>query len=570
TAGGGASAGAARPELPLTIQGAIQSRLDHLPADEKDLLKRAAVFEERFWSEALVAMGVPDPAPLLARLRRRDLVAPRPGSTLGGQTEWCFRQALVRDVACGMLTGAQREALHRAAAAWLEGLADGAPEAIAAQLDAAGDGAAAAPWWVRAVEAADARGDSEGVLAHSERALPHVGDPDLLFKLHDLRYLANYYLGRVEAQDESMRALEALAGRAKNVADRRSKRRRGHYLRRRGQIAEVLAFYEADLVQARAAGDAVWEVLALSGLGGTMADAGRPAEGQVHTDRAVELARRVGDPFYVATAAEGCGYTAGVTGDAMRAYELYREAARLYDATGDVRRAATARSNAGVSLMVFAAWGEAKRELEASLIACTRLGLLRTRGYALANLSQAYANLGDFAAARAAADESIAVADRTKEARLRVAARYHRALVQQLAGDHAGARADLQAALADPLAGPMEADMRTLLALGLLAEGDARGALAEARRAVDLREQSGALEFLAVEMYLCAFDALAALGRPAEARPFATRAADLVRRRAATMNEATLRGHYLAHPPHARALQLDGEPAPPAAGAAGA
>jgi tetratricopeptide (TPR) repeat protein len=555
---GGAAGATATAELPLTVQGAIQSRLDHLPADEKDLLKRAAIFRDRFWSEALVALGVPDPAPLLARLRRRDLVSPRPSSGLAGCNEWACRQALVRDVAYAMLTEDQRRALHLAAGTWLETRPDAAPEEVAEQHESAGDPDRALDWWARAVESADARGDSEAVLAHSDHVVGRLSDPARAFNMHDQRYLAAYYLGRTEVATREMVALDGLTGKVDRKMDIRQFRRRGHYLRRRGRLPEVLQFYEKDLEQARAAGDPVWEVLALAGLGGTLADVGRPLEGQALAEHGLVVARKVGDPFYIASAAEGAAYTAGVLGtDIARTFELYREAARLYDACGDVRRAATARSNAGVSLCVFCAWEEASRELEATLAACMRLGLERTRGYAHANLSQARAQMGDFDGARRHAGEAIALGDRTEDARLRVASRYHRALVHLLARDNAAARADVDAALADPNAGPMEADVRTILALVQLADGDARAALAEARRAIDLREQTGAMEFLAVDMFLCAYDALVAQGQASEGRVYATRAAELVRGRAATMEDPALRNRYLTHKPNARALALD-------------
>jgi hypothetical protein len=73
------------------------------------------------------------------------------------------------------------------------------------------------------------------------------------------------------------------------------------------------------------------------------------------------------------------------------------------------------------------------------------------------------------------------------------------------------------------------------------------------------------MEFLAVDMYLCAYDALVALGRAPEARVWASRAADLVRRRAAGMVDDGLRAKYLAHAPHARALSLDATARPRAA-----
>ena len=60
--------------LPLTVEAAVQSRLDHLDRLDKDLLKRASIFGDRFWRESLPDLGCPDPAPSLTRLSRARLV----------------------------------------------------------------------------------------------------------------------------------------------------------------------------------------------------------------------------------------------------------------------------------------------------------------------------------------------------------------------------------------------------------------------------------------------------------------------------------------------------------------
>ena len=47
--------------LPVSIEAAVQARLDALPRAEKDLLRCASVLGRRFWVEALPSRGVPDP-----------------------------------------------------------------------------------------------------------------------------------------------------------------------------------------------------------------------------------------------------------------------------------------------------------------------------------------------------------------------------------------------------------------------------------------------------------------------------------------------------------------------------
>jgi tetratricopeptide (TPR) repeat protein len=95
-----------------------------LPPEEKDLLQRAAVVGKVFWSGALAALGEgkPDIELTLHGLERRDLVRRERRSSVGGETEYAFRHALLRDVAYGQIPRASRAELHRRAADWIEQL----------------------------------------------------------------------------------------------------------------------------------------------------------------------------------------------------------------------------------------------------------------------------------------------------------------------------------------------------------------------------------------------------------------------------------------------------------------
>src|SRR6185503_17730198 len=102
--------------VPASVESVLQSRLDALPQEEKELLKRASVFGRAFWDDALVALGVSDPAQPLGNLRSRDIVSPRSPSRFAGTQEFNFRHALMCDAAYALLPETQRRVLHRAAA----------------------------------------------------------------------------------------------------------------------------------------------------------------------------------------------------------------------------------------------------------------------------------------------------------------------------------------------------------------------------------------------------------------------------------------------------------------------
>jgi hypothetical protein len=109
--------------LPDTVHGVLTARIDLLPPLEKRVLQEAAVIGRRFWPTALHASAdPPSVAPALRSLETKDLVVLRESSSIGGEPEYAFKHALVRDVAYAEIPLARRARSHATVAAWLEGL----------------------------------------------------------------------------------------------------------------------------------------------------------------------------------------------------------------------------------------------------------------------------------------------------------------------------------------------------------------------------------------------------------------------------------------------------------------
>ncbi len=151
--------------LPETLQGIIAARLDALPDSEKDLLQDAAVVGKVFWASAIGRD--PDAATAsLHALERKGFVRRQRRSSLEGESEFAFAHALVRDVSYGQIPRAERARRHRAAAEWIDGL--GRPEDHAEML---------AYHWSSALELVRASGGDDGELAERARlALRDAGD----------------------------------------------------------------------------------------------------------------------------------------------------------------------------------------------------------------------------------------------------------------------------------------------------------------------------------------------------------------------------------------------------------
>src|SRR5439155_9721466 len=106
--------------IPDTLQALIAARIDHLPPDEKALMHRAAVIGRVFWHGALEHLSPDsDVDRLLDDLLLRDFVLSEPRSTIIGERAYKFKHVLIREVAYGGLTKAERAELHARFAEWL-------------------------------------------------------------------------------------------------------------------------------------------------------------------------------------------------------------------------------------------------------------------------------------------------------------------------------------------------------------------------------------------------------------------------------------------------------------------
>ena len=164
----------ARVQLPTTLVGVLQARLDSLAEGERQALQQAAIVGSVFWDEALAALD--DQAPQqLPGLHDKALVQAREGSAFEGTTEENFRHHLLQQVAYDTVLKVQRRRGHAAAARWLaHRVAGRASEHLATTAQhflQAGELEEAARWLADAADHAADRFDNINALALARRAL---------------------------------------------------------------------------------------------------------------------------------------------------------------------------------------------------------------------------------------------------------------------------------------------------------------------------------------------------------------------------------------------------------------
>jgi class 3 adenylate cyclase/tetratricopeptide (TPR) repeat protein len=226
---------AADVPLPESVHAVIAARLDTLDPPTKALLGDAAVIGKVFWAGAVAEMSDRDAvsaATTLGELVRRQLVAPARRSSMGGEAEYAFGHALVRDVAYEQLPRAMRTSRHLSAATWIEAKVSDRVEdfadvlahhyatalELAAATEEAEQAAALEAPALRFLTLAGRRAlglDSTTALASFERALAltppgHPGRAEVLTGLGEAAFEADQLTDAVESLEEAIAAYRAV------------------------------------------------------------------------------------------------------------------------------------------------------------------------------------------------------------------------------------------------------------------------------------------------------------------------------------------------------------------------
>ncbi|MBI5486711.1 MAG: AAA family ATPase [Deltaproteobacteria bacterium] len=536
--------------LPVTVEAAIQSRLDHLSTAEKDLCKRAAVLGRAFLPQELAALGVADVDALLGALRHKDVVVSRQRPP-GGVREYAFRSGLVADVAYRMLTPELREELHRLAAGHLGTAEDAQAEEVASHLERGARPEQAVRWYLMAALEAVGRGDSRRVVDCAEHA--QRGGSEVPYPLHIAHAEALGFLGRRD--DEALALARALATAPDDAERARVLTRQAEWLRRTGRLPEALGAAAQAVSAARRAGDLERLTWARAWQVGALAAAGRAAEAREALGEAIRSA--------TGTSAKTRGFVAdqravlaAAAGDLAEMREAFREAVRLYQSSGDIRRELGARTNLADAFNRVGAYDEAAAALRDALESCRRLGSRMREAYALCNLGYSLVMLGSWEEAMRTLDAAAGVAGRSGDARLSVAVRVYRSRALLLAGrpHEAADQAEAAARDAERLGLPdWQVNAWTLAARALLAARDPR-AVSLSTAALELRDRLGTVAEDEAETFLVHALALRAAGREAEAREAGRRGRERVLELAARIGDAAWRDRYLRGIPAHRAL----------------
>jgi eukaryotic-like serine/threonine-protein kinase len=370
--------------LPITVEAAVQSRLDQLPPVEREVVKSASILSRAFGASELAALGTKDAAPHLDSLAHKGLLSPKRGPEL----QFRFRSALVADVASRMIGGSRKRELHRLAATHLAKIPEFDPEELARHWEEGGVPDRAAALYEMA--AFEERGGSQRALRCAEKVIA-LGPSRASCELHLVRAEALQFLGRHQDQfGMLMTALESartelLRGRVQNELIK--------WFSRSGDFARALEASESAVEAGLAAHSPEVLALALGRRAMALAGSGRLSEAQSDLERAIRYADQC--PIAIrGSVADWRGRIATALGELDGRREAFAAARDLFNEAGDVRRAAGADVNLADAFNRLGSYEAAREALLRALAGCRAVGNRTMEAYALLNLGYSLSMLG--------------------------------------------------------------------------------------------------------------------------------------------------------------------------------
>ncbi len=382
--------------MPATVESLLVTRIDRLPAAEKEVLICASVLGRRFPAgliDQLLGRAAGDAVAALVerRLLRHEA------------SQLAFRNDLTMGAAYGLIPEEERTALHRSAAAYLSAAVSYRPgqddALIARHLELAGDAEGAADRYLRAAAHAMDVGGSQDALRQLTRALKLLPahDHERRFTARSQRELVLRRLARRPAQlrdiDAMRREAEAL-GAPDKLALAHS-RQAQFYIDVRRLPAALKAAAPA-LHYAREARNPLYEAEALRLRAEVARLLGQNAEALNLCEQALALCGNDRDGLNQrATILNNRGTTLWNMGHLHESIDAYAETLVIYRMLKQPRLEARALNNMGV---VFSALGEAEEALahyKSALKLDQEMGDRAAIALKLGNIGQCYADLGD-------------------------------------------------------------------------------------------------------------------------------------------------------------------------------
>lgn len=201
-------------QVPPTLMGVLQARLDALPASEREVLQHAALIGRFFWDSALERLFTerPDAAAwlrtTLEALQDKGLIVERQPFAFKTTREFLFKHTLLQEVAYGSVPKSRLKPCHAAIADWLIEWSEQQSDLWAAQIaehfERAEQALFAALWYERAARYAKESHVPTAAIGYFQKALVLLPN-----EIQQRSRRAALYHGRAESLLQQARYAEA-------------------------------------------------------------------------------------------------------------------------------------------------------------------------------------------------------------------------------------------------------------------------------------------------------------------------------------------------------------------------
>ena len=412
-----AAGGLQQLQVPTTLVGVLQARLDALRVPQRRALQQASVVGAVFWDDALASLDARAPSELQA-LCQRALALPHAQSAFDDAHEFAFRHHLLHEVTYGTVLKRDKREQHARAARWLEARSTGRGAEfaglIAEHFERAGIPERAAEHWALAAQEAVSRHADSAALAHADRALAlDTGShPQRHFALLRVRAYVWSRRGDAGEHEKAIAALEAQAeAHDDDVMRLIAAHSRMHRLTMNGdhEDASRLGLLRLAAAEALAPLEAakVHNMLIMA-----LGRQGRHEEARAHAQAALTLLRAHGDAYTEASVLNNMSVVHLAQRHPVQATAYGEQALALYQRIGSRYGAAIAMLNLAFVAQQYGQLTESRDQLLPLIQLCNAIDHQQIGAQARCNLAGVLAELNELPAALNYAQDGIRMAEK--------------------------------------------------------------------------------------------------------------------------------------------------------------
>ena len=414
-------------DVPATLTGVLQARMDSLPPEECEILQQASVVGRVFWDDAVKFINkthaeknhdVPlDIDRILLSIHKRGLIYQRETSAFAGTDEFTFKNSLMQEVIYQGILKKTRQVFHSSAAEWMsEWIGERTGEYLGMMADhlaLSGQVPQAANYLRKAGEQAASQYANQEALDYLGRALELTPENDYEERYHILVIRVKIFslLGERQAQEADLSLLTQLV---EILGDDL----------KRGELAVLQAFHAREtssypvIIERAQEAIHMGQICAAPRLeargnqlwGRALLSQGRHAEAEEKFGTALILAQAQGLRQIEADCRRHSGFVIEHRGDRDGAVKRFEQALEIYREIGDRRGEGRALHLLGNILQSSGEMSKGMVFYNQYLQICQEIGDRWGTGVVIRDIGDVYLSQSDLREASAYLEEALEIA----------------------------------------------------------------------------------------------------------------------------------------------------------------